>query len=102
MIDRYKLRELFQEVFKYSFVGFLYLSFDDVWNLDSSCIVLRDLDNDKHPEEQSPDGLEYVMGIDTLTMIIENAKEQKQGLSDEEVLEAFLFYFDNSAYIKFS
>lgn len=79
----------------------LYLSFGEAWGLDSKGGVLPVGETDEVPEAAGALGLEYVLGIDAVRQIISNAAQQRPELTDEQRLAAFLFYYDNDAFIDF-
>jgi hypothetical protein len=79
----------------------LYLNFDDVWNLTSRAAVLDDSDVGGTPEFAVENGLSYVLGTNELIDIIENARQQIREPSPSQLLEAFLFYYDQDAFVQF-
>src|SRR4051794_9206667 len=83
----------------------LFLPMDEAWTLDTPSIV-TDLDaiNDPASEAINADGrtYQYALGIDTLIDVIVNAREQAKNVSRDEILEAFLYYYDHDAFIAFA
>lgn len=41
----------------------------------------------------------YVLSMQMIQSIVKSAKEQRTEVSEEDLVEAFLFYYDNDAYI---
>lgn len=98
-----KLRELLLNAESFPWGDTLYMSSDEVWSLDSDC-WLFDLDEILEPDEDDPqfaieNNLQCVLNIADIQDIVDNLKQQKIDYSAEELLEAFLFYFDNDAFI---
>jgi hypothetical protein len=81
----------------------LYLPFDRRWELDTPA-VLSEGDPDGEPDWLPPlaleRGFEYALGTDAVSQVVSNALEQKPDASLETLLKAFLFYYDNDAFIE--
>lgn len=78
--------------------GQLFMEIGSPWTLLSKCIVvLRDGDRAKAELE----GFEYGIGIDAAQQVAANAKAQLPSVSDEQLLECLLFYYDNDAFFEF-
>ena len=43
----------------------------------------------------------HALDIQTIQGIVYNAKEQKEQITVDELVEAYLFYFNNDAFIEF-
>jgi hypothetical protein len=80
---------------------FLFLPFDEVWKLETRCAVLHESDVDGLPQAAKDHGLGYAMGISAVQDVVWNAKAQDQSVTDSQLLEAFLFYYDHDAFIVF-
>jgi len=87
--------------------GWLYLPKDsDQWNLDTKGIVHVD-DLDLSPEEieenepKEEDGWVEFLNKDIMEEVIFNAGEYKGERTLEELLQAFIFYYDNDAFMEF-
>lgn len=86
-----------------NFIGRLHMSFDESWSLESECLVVGSDD----PDDDAPDkaaaalGFDYVMGMDVVQSIVANAREQKPRATADELLAAFLHYYDRDAYVEF-
>ena len=83
----------------------LFLPEDEVWDLNTKCMVL-DPDDVEDDEEDAPQiakekGLIYTLSIQNVQMIYENVHEQKRDCSSDDLIKAFLYYYDNDAYIEF-
>lgn len=81
----------------------LFMSFDTVWNLHTPCLVLK-LNDCKDDDTQliaEDTEMEYVMGIQQIQSIVGNAEQQIEKASEEMLLKAFLYYYDNDAFLVF-
>jgi myosin-crossreactive antigen len=77
---------------------------DKNWNLNSDCAVLNsdDLETDEEdPKFALENGLIYALGIHDVQDIVINAKEQNLNCTGEDLLQAFLFYYNIDAFIDF-
>jgi hypothetical protein len=100
-----KLKDVLVNAEDYSFRDSLYLTMDKNWNLNSDCAVLNsdDLETDEEdPKFALENGLIYALGIHDVQDIVINAKEQNLNCTGEDLLQAFLFYYNNDAFIDFS
>src|SRR5262249_52899486 len=80
---------------------FLYLPMDEIWQLGTKCAVLTKSDVDGVPEVAQQNGLAYALGIAAVQDIAANAREQVRDVSLDQLLQAFLFYYDHDAFITF-
>ncbi len=94
-----KLGEVLEAVEGLDPTSCLYLSFEAEWRLDSDCLVLPESDVDGVPSLAARHGLNYVTGMDAIQDAIANACQQLQVLSAQQRLEAFLYYYDNDAFM---
>lgn len=99
------LREVLRNVENIDWRLALYLSRDvSAWDLNS-LVMIEDPDDidsddlDDDPEVVKNAGFRYVMGIQSLKGIVNNAKLQRNIVSDEDLFKAFIFYFENDAFI---
>jgi hypothetical protein len=86
------------------FSHFLYLPLDVVWDATTPCAILDDdylEDPDQHPIAVEH-GLKSVIGTNEVQDIVINARDQIVAATGELLLEAFLYYIDNDAFIDFS
>ena len=101
-----KLKEILTLInnFVWSDAIFIKGSFN-VWDLDTICAVLDpdDVENeeDEEPKYAIENGLKYALSIQEVKGIIDNAFQQKDDCSEGDLLNAFLFYFRNDAFIEF-
>lgn len=100
----YKLAFILENIDKFKWSDALFLPEDEVWNGDTEGMVL-DPDNveegDEVPEEAKEKMLMYALNIQTIQAIVQNAFQQKSKITIEELVEAYLFYYDNDAYINY-
>jgi len=80
---------------------FLYLPMEEVWRLETRCMVLDQSDVDGIPEVVKRHGLSFALEIPTVRDIVANAIQQRPNVSLEQLLQAFLFYYDHDAFIAF-
>jgi hypothetical protein len=82
----------------------LFLPKNKNWSLDSQAIVWDpdDCDGDEElPEVVSRNNLVYVFGIGVVQDIVINVKQQKSKPSKDELMKAFMFYYEHDAFISF-
>ena len=101
-------REVLERISDFSSRGWLYLPEDEEWTLDSRSAVLRSEEVPRDLEDDPDAGvpafakrnklMEALLARDVKD-IIENAKAQRPDVSLETLLEAFLYYYDNDAYM---
>ena len=72
------------------------LTEDEIWYVDTMCMILdpNDVEDD---DDEAP---KIALDVQTIQSIVQNISEQKRIYTDEELLEAFLYYYDNDAYIE--
>ncbi len=92
------------ESFKWS--DALFLPENEVWDKHTKGLI-QDPDDIENDEDELPKAaienhFIYTLSIQSIQLIVENAKRQKQNISTDDLLEAFLFYYDNDAYMDFS
>ena len=99
----YKLADVLNRSEKYPWNYALYLPFDEVWTKDTRSAVLdpNNITATTHSFIQK-EGLKYALTIQTLQDIVINAREQIPAVSIEHLLDAFLHYYDNDAFIDFA
>jgi hypothetical protein len=83
----------------------LFLVRDDEWTLDSRCAVLDpddvEDDSDEEPRYAIDNKLKYVLSIQDIQSIADNAKQQNLYCTEKDLLKAFLYYYNNDAFIEF-
>jgi len=87
----------------------LFLPASVSWTLDSVCLIeeseevppeLEDDPNAGLPQAAKDNDLMYALSVTEVQDIVANARTQKSVVSDRELFEAFLYYYDNDAYIE--
>jgi hypothetical protein len=82
----------------------VFLPFDEVWGLDTRCAVVR---VDRYAEERTTpeiaarNGLGYALQVAQVQDIVANAREQRPAATVEDLVAAFLFFYDRDAFIDF-
>lgn len=89
---------------EFEFGGALFLPEDEVWNLDTEGLICdpNDVENesDEVPWVAKEHNLIDALSIQDIQDIVYNAKQQKENVSIDELLEAYLYYYDNDAFIE--
>lgn len=83
----------------------LFMPFDEVWRPGTRCAIEpvdRYADEPAVPEVATRNGLGRALQVAQVQDIVDNARQQRPGASVEELVEAFLFYYDRDAFIDFS
>lgn len=103
--EMYKLIYVLQNIQDFKWADALFLPENEIWNKDTEGMVLDpdDVENDEDeiPKVAREKKLMYVLSIQIIKSIVMNAYQQKHQIREEELLEAFLYYYDNDAYINF-
>lgn len=99
----YKLAFILENIDQFKWSDALFLPEDEVWNKDTEGMVL-DPDDVESDEDDVPKGakernLMYALNIQTIQSIVHNVVMQKSKISIDELVEAYLYYYDNDAYI---
>ena len=103
-------RNVLKNIEKCSTRCWVYLPSEGKWNLESKSAVLES--EEVPPEmEDGPDAgvpalakqnrLRRALCVTDTQGAVLNAKTQVPDASDEQLFEAFMFYFDNDSYIQF-
>jgi hypothetical protein len=83
----------------------LFLMKDENWTLDSKCTVLDpddvEDDVDEEPRFAAENNMRYALSIQDIQSIVENARQQNDQCTENDLLQAFLYYFKNDAFIEF-
>jgi hypothetical protein len=93
------LGDVLRTCFEFGSEQFLYLPFDEVWNLESRCVVVDQSDIDGAPHLATENGLSCALQIAAVQGIVFNAMEQVTTIDANLLLKAFLYYYDNDAFI---
>ena len=99
-----KLSFILENIDDFEWSDALFLPEDEVWNMDTEGMICdpNDVENesDEVPKAAKERNLIYALSIQDLQDIVYNAKQQKEKASVDEVLEAYLYYYDNDAFIE--
>lgn len=99
-----KLREILVNVEEYCWKDSLFLPENETWLLDSNCVVLNmdELEDDEEaPRFALDNNLKYVLTIQDVQDVVENIREQSPNCTDDDLLRALLYYYQNDAFIVF-
>ncbi|WGY71010.1 hypothetical protein KEC55_28830 [Burkholderia cepacia] len=74
------------------------------WNENTKCAVLNPNDFENEPDPDRPrfavdNDLHYALGIQIVESIVDNARDQRDNASVSDLVDAFVYYYDNDAYI---
>ena len=99
----YKLSYILENSNQFNWSDALFLPEDEVWNKETEGMVLDpdDVEDDvvDLPKEAIDNNLMYVLSMQMIQSIVKSAKEQRTEVSEEDLVEAFIFYYDNDSYI---
>lgn len=75
------------------------------WELETK-VVICDPDDVESEDDEIPQiakemGLPLSIGIQDIQQVMDNARQQVEDCSIEQLFEAFLYYYDNDAFIEF-
>lgn len=75
------------------------------WELETK-VVICDSDDVESEDDEIPQiakemGLPLSIGIQDIQQVIDNARQQVEDYSIEQLFEVFLYYYDNDAFIEF-
>ena len=96
-----KLINVLREIKEYPDECDLYMKDEFPWSAATPCAVLstRDLFPEEDPPFAVEKGLRHGLSVQQAQDMVSNAKEQKRQLTDEEIIRAFNYYYDNDAYV---
>lgn len=98
-----KLSFILKNIKEFRWSDALFLPKDEIWGKNSEGMVLDPDDvedeEDDVPREAKEKHLMYALGIQTIQSIVSNLEQQKHDISEDDLVEAFLYYYDNDAYI---
>jgi hypothetical protein len=80
---------------------FVYLPFDEVWQLGTRCAVLPEGDLDGTPSSASQRGLACAFGVASAQDVVANTRMQLGDPTPDQLLDALLFHYDHDAYRSF-
>ncbi len=99
----YKLSFVLKNIEEFQWSDALFLPEDEVWNVDTEGLILdpNDVEDDSEevPRVAKEKNLMYALSVQDVQNIVYNAKQQKEKAAVTELLEAYLYYYDNDAYI---
>lgn len=99
-----KLISVLRNIKDFTWSDALFLPEDEVWGTESKCLVWNpdDIENeeDEVPKIALENGLMYALGIQTVMAIVDNYYETHDRITDNGLVDAFLYYYDNDAFIK--
>lgn len=96
------LRDILNHIEKFEWSDALFLPEDETWSLDTQAAIIDPDDvedeSDEVPKFARDNNFMYALDVQTIKGIIKNAYEQKAECTDEDLIEAFLYYYDNDAF----
>jgi hypothetical protein len=98
------LRELLLHPERFPSDQLLFLPRGIGWTLDTRGVVVDATELEIDPADRDAElgnGMKYALSLSQVGEIVENARDQRDGLTGEELLRAFLYYFDHDAFIRF-
>ncbi|WP_257819108.1 DUF7716 domain-containing protein [Burkholderia glumae] len=98
------LGDVLRNVSEFPWNHALYMPHGVDWTASTACAVLDpdDFENEANPERPKfaiEHSLHYALGIQVVQSIVENARLQRPDATVPDLVEAFIFYYDNDAYI---
>ena len=102
----YKLAFILSNAETFHWSDALFLPENEVWDCHTEGLIwdpddIEDEENER-PKAAIENQFMYTLSIQCIQLIVQNARKQKQNITEDELLEAFLFYYDNDAYMDFS
>jgi hypothetical protein len=101
-----RLRDVLINVEEFEWRDALFVKRDEEWTLDSKCAVLDpddvEDDADEEPRFAIDNNLKYALNMQEVRGILKNAYEQKSNCNEDDLFKAFLYYYDNDAFMLFS
>ena len=100
----YKLSYILKNIDEFKWSDAIFLPEDEVWEKDTKGMVLDpddvEDDEDDVPREAKEKHLMYALSIQTIQSIVSNLKQQMHDISENDLVETFLYYYNNDAYIE--
>lgn len=98
-----KLSFILKKIEEFKWSDALFLPEDETWGKNTEGMVLDpddvEDDEDDVPQKAKEKHLMYTLSIQTIQSIVRNLEQQKYDISEDDLVEAFLYYYDNDAYI---
>src|SRR4051794_16649868 len=116
MADTLKtLGDALRDVDAFDWKHAIYLPYSDAWigsdgyiswTASTPCAVLDPQESDSDKPDDAPPfakehGFHYALGISAVRDIVANARLQQPHVDTEDLVEAFMHYFDHDAFIVF-
>lgn len=83
----------------------LFLPDTVVWTLETKAVICDpddvESEDDEIPQIAKEMGLPLSIGIQDIKQVVNHARQQVKDCSIEQLFEAFLYYYDNDAFIEF-
>ena len=99
-----KLRDVLLNLEDFERRDALFMVRDEKWGLNTKCAVLDPDDVEDDADEESrfamDNNLKYTLNMQEIRGIVMNAYEQKSSCTENELLEAFLYYYNHDAFIE--
>ncbi|MEH7353856.1 hypothetical protein V7150_09780 [Neobacillus drentensis] len=99
-----RLEEVLLNPNDYSWADSLFLPENKNWNIKSPAAVLNldDLEEgEEAPQFALDNNLIFVLNIQEVQDIVENANQQREECSVNDLFDAFIFYYRNDAFISY-
>ncbi|MBN3729659.1 hypothetical protein [Burkholderia sp. Tr-20390] len=98
------LREVLLGIDQFPWNFALFMPHGVDWNESTQCAVLNPDDFENEPDPDRPrfaveNGLYYALGMQVIESIVENARDQRRAATISDLVDAFVYYCDNDAYI---
>ena len=101
-----KIKEVLLNVESYEWSDSLFLPDSEEWTLETKGIIWDpddvECDEDEVPKIAEKNGLFCGLDITTIQEIVDNARQQNVNCDAEYLFEAFLYYWNNDAFISFN
>lgn len=98
------LRKVLRHAYKFSWKHSLYLPYSLSWQLDTPSLIVDNNLMDGDAKNPSADGMQFerALSVQQVQDILDNALAQRPDANDQDMLSAFLYYYDNDAFIEFA
>lgn len=99
-----RLISVLRNIEKYEWSDAIFLPENEVWEKETLCLILDpddvEDDSDEAPKDALDKGLMYALDIQTVEDIVNNYKKNHGKVDDDGLFAAFLYYYDNDAFIE--
>lgn len=96
-----ELKSLLLDVEQFPWNEHVYMSNEGKWSLNSSCYIfnLNELaDDEEEPKFAVENNLRCVLSIGDIQDVVINMKQQKENCSEQDLFNAFMYYYENDAF----